>query len=160
MGTWAAGNFKGRAAIATKNVGFLVPSLCWRFSERAGELEVPTEHRSHTVTHFQHIMVKDMHYCSKMEEREDSEETLDQCKTKTSWANSKLHFRVCCQSTLQSSTPLSFADCNTPLSLELLLFPVSSVPGISNTWGSPGQPRLHLHSVTQWPLCASIQGQP
>ena len=38
MGSWVAGNFRGEAAAATKNVelGFWASFLCWKFSERAG----------------------------------------------------------------------------------------------------------------------------
>lgn len=92
-----------------------------------------------------------------------SEEIQD--KSKTSWINCKLCVSMSDVKTLfKSPTPFSFVDCDILLSLGLVLLPASSFPWQvshnSSILESPRQPRLLLHSFTQWPLWASIQGHP
>lgn len=63
-----------------------------------------------TFTHFQHTVVRHVHYHSKRKERDHSEEKADQSKTENQ--QSKLytpHFHVWCQSSLQTSS--SFQLC-------------------------------------------------
>ena len=67
------------------------------------------------ITYSQHTMAQDIHYHSKMEEGEDSEEMLDQSKTENRLG------KLCISMSdvkmlLRSPTPVSFVDC-THLSL-------------------------------------------
>jgi hypothetical protein len=76
---------------------------------------------------------------------------LNQRKTKTSWANSKLCISMPdVKMVFRSPTPFSFVDCYTTLSLCVVPHPISSFPwqishssGISNVLASPRQPQNH-----------------
>ena len=81
-------------------------------------------------------------------------------RLKHSWANSKLCMSMSDVKMLfKSPTLFSFVNCNTLLSLVLVLLPVSSSPwqvslysDISNILGSPRQPRFQSHSFMQGPF--------
>jgi len=69
-----------------------------------------------------------------------------------------LHLHGCYQSDLQTPIPPGFVDCSALLSLGLVPHQVSH--DITNILASPRQPRLRLHSITQWCLWASVPESP
>ena len=91
-----------------------------------------------------------------------------QAKQKSSWENSKLCILMCdVKALFRCPISFNFVDCNTLLFLGLIQLPVNSSPqqvyhcsGTANILGSPSQSKLHLHSLTQWPESASLQGHP
>ena len=86
-------------------------------------------------------------------------------RLKTSEAYSKLCISTSnVKALFRSPAPFSFVDYNIFLSLRLVLLAVSNFPlevyydsGISKSLKSPRKSRVHLHSITQRLLWASMQ---
>lgn len=95
-----------------------------------------------------------------MEERENSEEILDQSKIKKPSGQTPNPVTTSLMSKrVNGSSLLAFLTCNSFLSFRLLSLPVCSSPyemyyssGISNILGYPMQSRIHLHSLMQCPI--------
>lgn len=111
--------------------------------------------------HTHHAVAQCIHYHSKREEREPSEEIPDQRQ------QGKLQSCICIAdakvflSDLKMFFGSCFADWNTLLSsgLQLSLSGIYGC-GTSNILETPKQPRPRLHSLTQWPRWASTQEVP
>ena len=103
--------------------------------------------------YFQLVMAQDVHYHSKMGERENSEEIVGQSKTKNQLCKLQtLHLHSNVKTLFIFSAPFSFVDYNILLSLGLVPFPVSSSPqqvfhdaGISNILGGGLLSNVILH---------------
>ena len=81
-------------------------------------------------------MAQDPYYHSKMQGREQSEEILDQSKTKTSWTNSKLCLSMSdVKARFRTPTSFSFVACNTFLPPGLVSLPVNNFSQqVSHDW--------------------------
>lgn len=89
---------------------------------------------------------------------------MDRCETKNQLVQTKFCISMSDVKMLFGS-PAHSVLLNTLLGL--ILLPVNSFPwqvsyssGVPNILGSPRQYSLNLHSFTQWPLWASMQGHP
>lgn len=106
------------------------------------------------VIYFQNTMAQNTYYHSEREEREYSEEILNQSKTENQQGELQILHLMCeVQEIFRSLAAVSFGDCSTLLSLGLVPQPVGSSPcqvshdsGISNILEFPTQSRFTFTS--------------
>jgi hypothetical protein len=78
------------------------------------------------ITYFQHMIAREINFSSR---REHSDEILDQSKTKSSRANTKLYSSIYdAKMFFRSAAPFIFVNCTSPLSFGMSALPVSSFP--------------------------------